>query len=157
MKKLFGNLFRKTDEQPVIIVSGLPRSGTSMMMAALKAGGIAIVTDQIRIADDDNPKGYYEFEPVKKLQEGDYSWLPETRGKAIKVISALLTDLPDGYTYKLIFMRRAMPEILASQRKMLVNRGEDPDAINDEDMAAYFEAHLGEIIAWFHARYEELR
>ena len=75
MKRVF-NLFRKPKKQPVVIVSGLPRSGTSMMMAMLDAGGIPPLTDQLRAADDDNPKGYYEFEPVKQLKEGDDSWLP---------------------------------------------------------------------------------
>ena len=77
----------------IIIVSGLPRSGTSLMMQMLDNGGIAVVTDNIRTPDTDNPRGYYEFEQVKKIKE-DVSWLPETRGKAFKMVSQLLYELP---------------------------------------------------------------
>jgi predicted AAA+ superfamily ATPase len=87
-------LRRRSDSGFIIIVSGLPRSGTSMMMKMLEAGGIAPYTDNIRTADEDNPKGYYEFERVKKLPDGDNEWLPDARGKAVKVISALLEHLP---------------------------------------------------------------
>ncbi|HZD55295.1 MAG TPA: hypothetical protein VE136_01120, partial [Anaerolineales bacterium] len=97
------------------IVSGLPRSGTSMMMKMLEAGGVPPLTDEIRTADRDNPKGYYEFERVKKMPDGDKAWMVEARGKSVKVISALLEHLPPQYDYKVIFMRRDMNEILASQ------------------------------------------
>ena len=106
------------------------------------------LTDNIRVADDDNPKGYYEFERAKKLKEGDDSWLPDAEDKAVKVISALLPHLPDTYDYQVIFMRRAMTEILASQRKMLINRGEDPDKVNDQEIAALFEKHLAKTLNW---------
>jgi len=114
----------------------------------LDAGGIPPLTDELRSADDDNPRGYYEFEPVKKLREGDFTWLPEAQGKAVKVISALLVHLPPTQTYKVLFIQRAIPEILASQRKMLVNRGEDPDKVSDAEMALYFEKHLAQVTAW---------
>ena len=121
------NLFRhKRALEPVFIVSGLPRSGTSLMMMILNAAGIPPLTDYERNADEDNPRGYYEFERVKKLKDGDFGWLENAQGKAVKVISALLTYLPEGYTYKVIFMRRELSEILASQRKMLINRGGGP-------------------------------
>lgn len=132
----------------IVIVSGLPRSGTSMMMKMLEVGGIPPLTDQVREADEDNPKGYYEFERVKKLRKGDAAWLPQARGKVVKVIAALLPYLPDTYGYQILFMQRAMPEILASQRKMLLNRGEDPDKISDQDMARLFEKHLRQVQAW---------
>ncbi|MFQ5617208.1 MAG: sulfotransferase domain-containing protein [Anaerolineales bacterium] len=146
MKKFF-DLFRPK-KQPITIVSGLPRSGTSMMMKMLEAGGIPPLTDNIRTADDDNPKGYYEFERAKKLREGDTDWLPQARGKAVKVISALLQHLPANYDYKVIFMRRAMPEILASQRKMLINRGENPDKVSDKEMTKLYEKHLTKVLGW---------
>jgi hypothetical protein len=142
LDKLFG---KSSTQQPIVIVSGLPRSGTSMMMKMLDAGGIPPLTDNIRTADDDNPKGYYEFERAKKLKEGDEAWLLEAEGKAVKVISALLPHLPDNYDYKVIFMRRAMPEILASQRKMLINRGEDPDKVSDEEIAALYQKHMDNV------------
>ena len=145
----FDRLFGKSGaSEPIVIVSGLPRSGTSMMMKMLDVGGIPPLTDNIRAADDDNPKGYYEFERAKKLKEGDDTWLTDAEGKAVKVISALLPHLPDAYDYQVIFMRRALPEILASQRKMLINRGEDPDKVSDEEIAALFEKHLAKTLNW---------
>jgi hypothetical protein len=134
--------------EDVIIVSGLPRSGTSMMMAMLEAGGIPILTDGERTPDDDNPKGYYEYERVKKLQDGDFDWLPDARGKAVKVISYLLMKLPDTYRYRVIFIHRKLDEILASQRKMLMNRGEDPDKISEDEMKAVLIKHLQLVDEW---------
>ena len=110
--KLFSNLFGgNKDSNTIVVVSGLPRSGTSMMMKMLEAGGIPPLTDKIRTADDDNPKGYYEFERVKKLKDGDSAWLDDAKGKAVKVITALLTYLPDTYNYNIVFMERALPEV----------------------------------------------
>jgi LPS sulfotransferase NodH len=133
--------------EPVIIVSGLPRSGTSMMMSLLVAGGIAAITDSIRTADEDNPKGYFELEKVKELAE-DHLWLSDAGGKAVKIISALLKHLPRDYHYKIIFMHRDMKEVLASQRQMLIRRGEPADTISDERMAGMFRKHLLEVESW---------
>lgn len=139
------------DPDVIVVVSGLPRSGTSLMMKMLAAGGLPPLTDNIRSADEDNPKGYYEFERVKKLKE-DRDWLPDAKGKAVKVISALLMQLPAGYEYRVIFMRRNMSEILASQRQMLIRRGEPADAISDADMAALFDKHLRQVESWLAAQ-----
>ena len=136
----------------IIIVSGLPRSGTSMMMAMLEAGGLKLVTDGIRKPDDDNPRGYYEFERVKKLPEGDTQWLKAARGKGVKVISALLRHLPPQYHYKIIFMRRSMPEVLASQEKMLERRGERTANGDNEKLARLFEKHLEDVGKWLAAQ-----
>ena len=133
--------------EPIIVVSGLPRSGTSMMMSMLVAGGIPAMTDAIRTADEDNPKGYFELEKVKELAK-DNGWLADAGGRAVKIISALLKHLPADYRYKVIFMRREMSEILASQRQMLIRRGEPTDAVSDERMAEMFRKHLGEVEAW---------
>ena len=133
--------------EPITVVSGLPRSGTSMMMTMLEAGGMQLLVDNIRTADGDNPKGYYEFERVKKIQH-DLSWLEDARGKAVKIISELLKHLPQGYTYKVIFMRRKMGEILASQRQMLIRRGKSPDEISGERMAELYRKHLRRVEAW---------
>ncbi|HZD11191.1 MAG TPA: sulfotransferase [Candidatus Binatia bacterium] len=141
IRKLFGG----SKATSIFVVSGLPRSGTSMMMKMLEAGGIPPLTDEIREADSDNPRGYYEFERVKKLDKGDAEWLAQAEGKAVKVISALLKHLPGGYHYKIIFMQRHMPEILASQRKMLVHRGEDPASMDDARMADLFAKHLSAV------------
>ena len=148
MKGLFKKLLNPRAEQSVNVVSGLPRSGTSMLMKMLEAGGIPPVTDHIRTADPDNPKGYYEFERVKQLDKGDTAWLKEAQGKAVKVISALLKYLPPDHTYRVIFIHRHMPEILASQRKMLIRRGEDPDKVGDEQMARLFARHVQQVEAW---------
>lgn len=135
-------------EKTIVVVSGLPRSGTSLMMKMLEAGGVPLQVDHLREADEDNPKGYYEFEPVKQLREGEKDWLPAAVGKAVKIVAPLLPHLPDGYHYHILFMRRAMPEILASQRKMLERRGVEADEIPDPVMAAAFEKHLAEVERW---------
>jgi hypothetical protein len=135
----------------ITIVSGLPRSGTSMMMKMLAAGGIDPLTDNLRIADDDNPKGYFEFERVKQI-ETDQAWLDDARGRVVKLISALLKHLPADRKYRIIFMRRSMPEILASQRQMLIRRGEPADTVPDEKMAAMFEKHLAQVGSWLTAQ-----
>lgn len=145
--KLLGRLFRRAP-QSVIVVSGLPRSGTSMMMQMLEAGGLEVLTDHLRQPNEDNPKGYYEFERVKKLPEGDTHWLKDAEGKVVKIISALLMHLPSDHTYKILFMRRSMGEILASQKQMLVRRGEPTDKVDDAEMARLFEKHLREVQTW---------
>ena len=109
-------------ENEIIIVSGLPRSGTSLMMQMLDNGGIEVVTDNVRTADTDNPRGYYEFEQVKKIKE-DVSWLPGTRGKAFKMVSQLLYELPASEKYRVIFMERDLDEMIRSQEKMLARLG----------------------------------
>lgn len=140
-----GALTRRKYGEPIVIVSGLPRSGTSMMMKMLDAAGIPIMTDAIRTADVDNPKGYFEFERVKDLEkESDRSWVREARGKALKVISWLLKDLPDDNAYQIVFMRRDIDEVLASQNKMLVHRGED-NTVDDETMAEAYRNHLASV------------
>ena len=128
----------------IIIVSGLPRSGTSMMMKMLEAGGMRILKDEIRKADDDNPAGYYEFEKVKKLKK-DPSWLENAKGKAVKIISSLLEHLPERYIYKIIFIHRNMEEILDSQRQMLIRRGEATNEVSDEKVGKMFLKHLKKI------------
>lgn len=135
----------------ITIVSGLPRSGTSLLMKMLEAGGLPPLTDGLRIADPDNPEGYYEFERAKALPKGDAAWLSQAEGRAVKVISALLESLPAGYDYRVLFMRRRMAEVLASQRKMLARRGEPLDAIPDDRLAAIMEKHLAQVAAWLAA------
>jgi hypothetical protein len=128
----------------IYVVSGLPRSGTSLMMQMLAEGGLPVLTDEIRQADDDNPRGYYELERVKKLKE-DSAWLADAEGKVIKVISMLLFDLPDDYAFRVIFMTRNMTEILASQARMLERRGVSDKGPSDVMMREYFEEHLKKV------------
>jgi hypothetical protein len=139
------------DPDRITIVSGLPRSGTSMMMGMLEAGGMAVLTDHVRTADEDNPKGYYEFERVKQIEE-DQAWLPDARGKAVKMIAALLKHLPPDYRYNVVFMERRIEEVLASQRLMLIRRGEPTDTISDERLAQLFARHLQQVKDWLAAQ-----
>lgn len=132
-------------DSPIIIVSGLPRSGTSLMMQMLDSGGVEVLTDNIRAADTDNPRGYYELEKAKKIKH-DASWLPEARGKAFKLVSQLLYDLPTTERYQIVFMERDLDEMLLSQEKMLqrLNRSAAP---RDEIKRAYT-LHLDRLRQW---------
>jgi hypothetical protein len=133
---------------PVIVVSGLPRSGTSMMMKMLEAGGLPVMIDGLRAPDPDNPEGYYELERVKELDKGDTAWINEARGQGIKVISALLEFLPKDNQYQVIFIHRRIEEVLRSQRKMLERRGEKTDDVGDAEMADLFAKHLTKVKGW---------
>ena len=148
MKNFLRSLSKQREAEFITIVSGLPRSGTSMMMKMLEAGGMLPYTDNIRTADDDNPKGYYEFERVKKLPDGDTNWLPDAGGKAVKVISALLEHLPVEYNYRVLFMQRKMEEILASQKQMLIRSGQPTDRVGDEQLADMYGKHLAKVKTW---------
>lgn len=138
------------NNEAIVVVSGLPRSGTSMMMSMLAAGGLAPLKDELRQADDDNPRGYWEDDRVKRLRE-DNSWMGEACGKVVKVISVLLPHLPSQYQYRIIFMERALPEILASQRKMLENSGQQ-SAAPDDKMSVFYSQHLEKIRGWLTAQ-----
>jgi hypothetical protein len=138
-----------SDQSNVItVVSGLPRSGTSMMMKMLEAGGLDVLVDNIRTPDADNPLGYYEFEAVKTLQKGNTEWLDKAQGKVVKIIATLIPYLPETYQYRIVFMRRALTEIMASQLKMLSNRGEKHDSINVEMMTNVYQKHLKQVDLW---------
>lgn len=143
-------IFKKKSrkENKIVVVSGLPRSGTSLMMSMLDAAGFPPMQDDVRTADDDNPKGYYEYERVKKMPDGDTAWLKDAKGKAVKVITALLKHLPRKHKYDLVIMRREISEILASQRKMLERRGEDPNKVGDKEMADLFSKHFDDVLEW---------
>jgi hypothetical protein len=138
-------LRRRKYGTPVYVVSGLPRSGTSMMMRMLEYGGIAPFTDHSRTPDIDNPEGYYEYERVKDLEKDpDRSWVREARGKALKVISLLLRSLPPENAYRIVYMRRHLDEILKSQDKMLDRLG---NAAPGADLEAMKEAYRNDIVA----------
>jgi hypothetical protein len=134
-------------DRPVIVVSGLPRSGTSMMMKMLAEGGLPVITDQLRRPDEDNPSGYFELEAVRQLKAGNVSWLQDADGKGVKVISSLLEYLPQDRRYKVIFMERESKETLASQRKMLDHRGQ-PTGMSDEEMEQQIQQHLAAVKPW---------
>jgi hypothetical protein len=139
-RKLFGG----NRGEPIVIVSGLPRSGTSMMMRMIEAGGVPIMSDGERTADVDNPKGYFEFERIKDLEkETDKSYLQAGRGKAVKAISFLIKDLPDDNDYRVIFMRRDLDEVLVSQEKMIARLDQGDTSAADEAMK---EAYRNDIV-----------
>lgn len=128
--------------EPIIVVSGLPRTGTSMMMQMLDAGGIDLVTDGLRAADESNPLGYLEYERVKDLEDAeDKAWLHDARGRAVKVIAFLLEHLPATHNYKVVFMNRKLDEVLVSQSTMLTRLGE-PDETHDARMKQLYVNHL---------------
>lgn len=133
--------------QFVTIVSGLPRSGTSMMMQMVAAGGIPVLTDGVRVADIDNPKGYFEFEPVKRIKN-DTSWLAEAEGKVVKLIYHLLYHLPTTYHYRVLFMRRDLDEVLGSQQEMLRRRRERGATVSQEELKRIFEKELDRVDQW---------
>jgi hypothetical protein len=118
-----------------------------MMMKMLEAGGIAPVQDGVRSADTNNPRGYYEFERVKQLDKGDVAWLAQVQGKSVKVISALLHHLPAEYDYRILFMRRNLDEVLASQSKMLASRHEEK-RVSDDEMKQLYRQHLQQVERW---------
>jgi hypothetical protein len=131
----------------ITIVSGLPRSGTSLMMQMLAAGGMPVLTDGERQADADNPRGYYEWERIKLLpQQPDC--IQEAEGKAVKVISQLLFALPDGRDYRIIFMQRPLSEVVASQAEMIRRRGTTGAALPSSALIAGLRAHLNQVNAW---------
>jgi hypothetical protein len=131
----------------ITIVSGLPRSGTSLMMQMLVAGGIPALSDGERAADVDNPRGYLEWERIKTLPK-DPACIAEGEGKVVKVISQLLLSLPAGREYRVVFMQRPLPEVLTSQDQMLRRRGTFKEGANPAVISAAFEKHLRDVYAW---------
>ncbi|MFW5748622.1 MAG: sulfotransferase family protein [Chloroflexota bacterium] len=133
--------------EEVVVVSGLPRSGTSLMMQMLAAGGQQVLADSQRPADESNPRGYYEFAPVKRLGQAPADWLPQAVGRAVKVVSPLLVHLPPGFHYRVIFMQRDIEEILRSQQAMLAREGPvvDFDAARLRDE---YRQHLAAVRSW---------
>jgi hypothetical protein len=143
--------FHLYKERMITIVSGLPRSGTSLMMQMLVAGGMTALSDGERRADTDNPRGYLEWERIKQLPS-DPACIAEGEGKVVKVISRLLLALPDGHEYRIIFMQRPLPEVLASQDEMLRRRGSYKQGADPAAISAAFEKHLREVHAWIEGK-----
>ncbi|MCY2933881.1 MAG: sulfotransferase [Planctomycetota bacterium] len=135
----------------LVIVSGLPRSGTSMMMKMLESGGVPVLADDQRKADIDNVNGYYEFQAALKIKQ-DNSWLADSDHKAVKMVYQLLYELPETHQYRVLMMRRSMDEVLASQKKMLARLGKPTDTIPDSKMAEIFNTGLAKFYAWIAQR-----
>jgi len=148
LKQFFKSKQSKENKvKTIIVVSGLPRSGTSMMMKMLEEGGLSVLTDALRSADDDNPNGYLEYELVKQLADGNVKWLADADQKVVKVISQLLEYLPPEHKYKIVFMEREIKEVLASQHKMLDHRNEKSQ-ISDAELNEQFQQHLKAVKFW---------
>jgi len=131
----------------ITAVSGLPRSGTSLMMQMLAAGGLQVLTDSERQADADNPRGYYEWERIKLLPQQP-NCMQEAEGKVVKVISQLLFALPPAHDYRIIFMQRPLAEVVASQSEMIRRRGTTGAALAPAALIAGLQAHLNQVNAW---------
>ena len=133
------------------IVSGLPRSGTSMMMRLLAEGGIPVLTDHVRSADEDNPRGYYEYEPVKETRR-DPSWVPGAVGRVVKMVHLLLLDLPLTYSYRVVFMRRNLLEVVRSQDRMLQRLNRAADDLPKQRLLEIYQAQVDKVLAHLHSR-----
>ena len=145
-------------QTPIIVVSGLPRSGTSLAMQMIHAGGVSAVTDGQRVNDDDNPRGYFEFERVKQLKT-DKGWIDEAAGKVVKVIHMLLAELPDDRPYRVIFMERDVREVVKSQSTMLARSGRTGAQLPPERLMAIYEQQLKVLEQWLasHPNFQVLR
>ena len=143
-------VIRNCESSMITVVSGLPRSGTSLVMQMLQAGGHPILCDESRPADADNPRGYLEYVKVRTL-ERDASWLAEAEGRAVKVVSPLLSSLPTGFDYRVIFVRRDLREVIRSQELMLQRRNQ-PTGPDSATMTIHFERHLTSIDKWLAGR-----
>lgn len=135
----------------IIVVSGLPRSGTSLVMQMLSAGGIPTYNDNSRVRDKNNPCGYFEHKSVKKL-ETDSSWLFKVKGQAVKIISHLIKHLPETYKYKVIFVQRNLDEVLVSQNKMLQAGGFERGNLTNTELLLYYKNHLQQITNWLNTQ-----
>jgi hypothetical protein len=134
-------------KDPVVVVSGLPRSGTSMMMQMLQQGGLEVFTDQKRKPDENNPKGYFEHEAVKRLAR-DARWVTGAKNKVIKVIANLLFHLPSKHNYKVIFMLRHLDEVLVSQQHMLIRKGKRSAVNYNTNLAESYKNTLEKARIW---------
>jgi hypothetical protein len=135
----------------ITIVAGLPRSGTSLTMQMLESGGAPVLVDGIRAADEDNPRGYYEFEAVKRTAK-DPSWLQGASGKAVKMVHRLLYELPADRDYRVVFVRRTLQEVVVSQRVMLERQGKTGAGLPDGKLIQLFQNELDTVAAWLAAR-----
>ena len=131
----------------ITIVSGIPRSGTSMVMQMLVAGGMPALTDQVRLPDENNPRGYFEYTRVKSLRN-DTSWLDEAIGKSLKVIHLLLAELPEDRRYRVIFIKRDLNEVVESQTKMLTRAGRTGANLPAGTLVGIFDKEMTRILKW---------
>jgi len=133
----------------VVVVSGVPRSGTSLLMQMLAAGGLPVLVDRARPPDAHNPRGYFEFEPVKALAK-NADWLPQAVGHAVKVVHSLVPALPEGFDYRLVLVRRELAQVVASQDAMLAGRA--PPGPSAQRLAEIYARQLAELERWLGGR-----
>jgi hypothetical protein len=126
------------------------------MMRMLEEGGLPVLTDRLRAADEDNPNGYYEYEPVKKTRQ-DPSWVAAAVGQAVKMVHLLLLDLPPGYAYRVVFMRRDLDEVIRSQDRMLQRLGRSAEGLPAERLAELYRSQIARVLAHLRAREEQFR
>jgi len=138
-------------QQYITVVSGVPRSGTSMMMQMLDAGGMRTITDDIRKSDINNPYGYFEYEPVKQLSEKN-EWLANAYGQAVKIIYLHLYQLPPVHQYKVIFMMRHLDEIVASQDAMLEGLNQKTGEAGSARFTNTIRLQLEKLDRWFESQ-----
>ncbi len=131
----------------ITVVSGLPRSGTSLMMQMLHAGGMPVLTDNLREPDANNPMGFLEYEKVKALKK-DNSWMGEAEGKVVKIVSHLLPSMDLKYAYRVVFMARDVEEVVRSQSSMLERLGKTTAQAPTETLLRHYSKHLEEIKDW---------
>jgi len=141
----------RSERPAVTIVSGLPRSGTSLMMQMLAAGGMTLLTDHARAADEDNPKGYFEYEAVKRTRD-DPAWLEDADGRVVKMVHLLLYDLPPDRSYRVLLMKRDLSEVVRSQRVMLDRLGREGADLTGEQLSAAYEKQLAKLTQWLEER-----
>lgn len=142
---------RAAPDANVTIVTGVPRSGTSLVMQMLAAGGHPIASDGVRRADADNPRGYFELEAARRLAR-DASWLPELAGRALKLVHTLVPSLPTTLKYRVLLVRRRLDEVLDSQRAMLSRVGTPPDPAEDDRLRPVLEDQLAQLEGWLTAQ-----
>lgn len=132
----------------LIIVSGLPRSGTSLVMQMLEIGGIPILKDSERLPDEHNPYGYFEYQPINNLNETtDISYLQKYKGYAIKIVSPILAKITFSFPAKVIFLKRPLPEVIISQQKMAQKRnGIQITSVDTNHLLIIFEKHIRQTI-----------
>ncbi len=118
-----------------------------MMMRMLTRGGMPILDDGLRHADADNPHGYFEYQPAKRLQR-DPAWLSDAVGKAVKIVAQLVQYLPAGYAYQVIFMERDLHEVLASQQVMLERQARKGADLMPEQLATVFANQVRRLKNW---------
>jgi hypothetical protein len=131
----------------IFIVSGLPRSGTSLLMSLVGQLGVPLLTDDVRKPDSSNPKGFFEYEPVKTMYKGENRWLEFAKGKCVKIISPLLPYLSPQYNYYVLFINREIREIIKSQ-KVMRNVTDANNIVDDSKLMENYKRHLMTTERW---------